>query len=513
MDHINRKVLFAELLLLSFMLYIGWILRIRSLYYVMQISEFLFLMAVLKIVLMMELSVNTLLAVACSMLFNNVIMHFLHLDTPAFLYIVPFIFLFSLELLVLVRGIHRIKKGYGTVVGYAVLCCWAVLCIYRQWERFILDYYLAREGTFGFVVKVLYLLTCIVIVTVPVFLMLHWLNSFIKKWLIKLREYSMIYTEIDRSILLVNILTLGTLSIRELVSILIPFLPMENEIHLIPFWPAESTYEISLLWIGFSIMMVLIQIIYLRLLVKSISVKEELRLQEKDMHRLKAYNHALEKNMEDMKGIRHDIKNMFLTMGGFVDRSNDKEMKVFYEENIVPFAQQELQKNDLYVKLACIHGESLKSFLYFKMMQGIEQNVPVDLLVQPMNTNDIFCIGQIDLIRILGILIDNAVEEAKTCEGTVVISMKETDSEYLFSVSNTVRQQKREKGIIAGTTDKGLGRGNGLLIVDKLVQKYRNVLLNSFFKEDKFVQCLRIEKWPHKTTSLFSANYKNTVRF
>lgn len=101
---------------------------------------------------------------------------------------------------------------------------------------------------------------------------------------------------------------------------------------------------------------------------------------------------------------------------------------------------------------------------------------------------------QIDLIRILGILIDNAIEEAKACKGRVAISIKEKEQEYFFSVCNTVRRQIRERGVRAGTTDKGLGRGNGLLIVDKLVHKYRNVLLNSFFKEDKFVQCLRIEK-------------------
>jgi len=236
------------------------------------------------------------------------------------------------------------------------------------------------------------------------------------------------------------------------------------------------------------------QIIYIRLLVKTISVKDDMRLQEKDLRKLAEYNRELEKNMEAMRGIRHDIKNMFLTMGGFVDRSNDEEMKIFYEENIVPFAKQELQKNDLYMKLACIHSESLKSFLYFKIMQGIEQGVSIDLLVKLADGDDFFCIGQIDLIRILGILIDNALEEAKACKGTVVISMGENEREYLFSVSNSVRRQTREKGVAAGTTDKGLGRGNGLLIVDKLVKKYRNVLLNSFFKEDEFVQCLRIGK-------------------
>ena len=490
MDRVNKKALFVELLLLTLILFVEWKLQLRRLYFAMNIGEVLLLTAVLKIMPLLDLSVNDLIAAAFFMVLDRVLLQSLNFYDST----IPFIFLLSLELLVLVRGIHRRKRGYGIAIGYAALCCLSVLSIYRKWEQVILSVYYKREGEFAFAVKALYLLICMVIIAIPVFLIIRWLNVFIKKWLVKLREYSITYGEIDRSAILVLTLTLGALSMRELVRILIPFLPENYEIHLFFSSVAENTYEIPLLWTGFSIMMVLIQIIYIRLLVKSVSVKEELRLQEKDLHQLVEYNRELEQNMEDLREIRHDIKNMFLTMGGFVDRSNDEEMKVFYEENIIPFARRELQKNDLHAKLACIHSESLKSFLYYKIMQGIEQNVPIDLSVQLVDTKDFLCMEQIDLIRILGILIDNALEEVKTCQGTVSITIKEKEQEYLFSVSNTVRPQVREKGVNAGTTDKGLGRGNGLLIVDKLVRKYRNVLLNSFFKEDSFVQCLRIEK-------------------
>jgi len=477
-DHIKKKAFIWELLFLIFMLFIGWKLRSRTLYYVMDISEIFILTAVLKIMPLLDLSVNGLTAMASFMLFNKVVLQFVYIPEHEHSRIIPFILLLLLELLVLIKGIHRRKKGYGIAVGHAVLCCMVVLSVYQKWEQSFLKNYLVRAVTEGFNWKMLCLPIGIVIVAVFLFFIIRYFSAFVKKRLIRLQEYSMTYTEIDRSIMLVMILTLCCLMMTE----------------LLPFVPNDNTYELQLLWIGLCIIIVMIQVVYIRLLVKSISVKEKMRLQEKDLHQLAAYNHELEKNMEDMRGIRHDIKNLFLTMGGFVDRSNDEEMKVFYEENIVPFAKQELQKNDLYVKLADIQDESLKSFLYYKIMQGIEQNVPVDLQVQFFNADDIFCIGQIDLIRILGILIDNAIEEAKSCKGSVVISMKENGQEYLFSVSNTVRRQTREKGVIAGTTDKGLGRGNGLLIADKLIRKYKNVLLNSFFKENEFVQCLRIEK-------------------
>lgn len=272
-----------ELLLLALMMLIGWGLRVRSLYYALSISEIFILMAILKIIPLMELSVNDLIIMAFFMLLNNVVLQLPFFGGPGFLHIAPFLLMLLLELLVLVRVIHQRKRGYGIVVGYAVLCCWGVLVVYRKWERFVLDYYLAREGEFDFAVKALYLLTCMVIISVPVILIIRCLSIFLKKWLIKLQEYSVTYTEIDRSIVVVMILTLGTLSMRELVRILLPFLS------------AEDTSEMPLLWTGFSFMMVMIQIIYIRLLVKSISVKEEMHLLEKDMHQLAEYNRELEK--------------------------------------------------------------------------------------------------------------------------------------------------------------------------------------------------------------------------
>lgn len=475
---LKRKALFAELLLFILILFVGWKLRSRNFYYVMDVCEVLVLTVLLYMMPFLELTFNDLAVMASFMLVNKTVLQYVYIPAHDHSRIIPFLFFLLLELFVLIRVIHQRKRGYGILIGYAVICCSIVLYVFQKCREVLLPYYFERVRESSSALKVLFLLTGIAVLMAPVLVLIRFVNAFVGKLLKKLQEYSITYTEIDRSIVLVLILTLCCLMMTELVSLV----------------GEDSTYEFPLLWIGLCAIIVMIQAVYIRLLVKSISVKEKMRLQENNLQKLARYNHELEHNMENMRGIRHDIKNLFLTMGGFVDRSTDEEMKTFYAENIVPFAKQELLKNDLYVKLADIHDEGMKSFLYFKMMQGIEQNVPVDLTVQFDSPEETFGIGQTDLIRILGILLDDAIEEANSCNGTVMISLKETEKEYLFSVSNTVRRQKREKGIAAGTTDKGLGRGNGLLIAEKLIQKYKNVILNSYFMEEKFVQCLRIEK-------------------
>ena len=483
MDKVDKRAFFGALLFLTLMLFIGWKFRGRNFYYVMDICEVLLLITVLKVLPLLELSINDLIAMGSVMLLNKVILPFFYIPSYNHPRIIPFIFLLLLELYVLIKLIRRRKNGYGVVIAYAAANCWMVLNLYRKCEQILYSHYLVRKSETGFnqkellIRKELFILIAILVISVCILLAIWYIGILVKKWLRTLQEYSRKYTEIDRSIMLVMILTLCCLMMTELVTV-----------------SGDSTYALPLLWIGLCIVIVMIQVIYIRLLVKSISVKEEMRLQENDLQQLIEYNRELENNMENIRNIKHDIKNLFLTMGGFVYKSNDEEMKVFYAKNIVPFARQELQKNDLYMKLSNIHDESMKSFLYFKVMQGIEQGVDMDLQVQLENTDNSFCMGHIDLIRILGILLDNAVEEAKICNGTVMTSIKEDEREYVFSISNTVRRQTREKGVVAGTTDKGLSRGNGLLIMNKLIRKYKNVILNSFFKEDRFVQCLRIAK-------------------
>lgn len=65
------------------------------------------------------------------------------------------------------------------------------------------------------------------------------------------------------------------------------------------------------------------------LLVKAASINEKMHIAKKDQRQLLAYNSELEDTMDSMREIRHDVKNLLLTMGGFVERSDDRQMKEF----------------------------------------------------------------------------------------------------------------------------------------------------------------------------------------
>ncbi|MCI9150861.1 MAG: sensor histidine kinase [Lachnospiraceae bacterium] len=237
------------------------------------------------------------------------------------------------------------------------------------------------------------------------------------------------------------------------------------------------------------ILMFLLNVCCILLLVKSAAIHEKMQIARADQRLLSAYNSELEDTMDSLHEIRHDVKNLLLTMGGFVDRSEDQQMKEFYQQNIVPFMEHALEKNDLQSKLRILRDDCLKSFLYYKILEKTAEGITVFLeLSSPVALER----GYSDIIRLLGIFIDNAAEEAALAEEEIRLELRDTKEGICILISNPVRPEVRRRGVVAGTSDKGLGRGNGLVIAGKIIAGYDNILLNSYFTEYGFTQSLLI---------------------
>lgn len=245
----------------------------------------------------------------------------------------------------------------------------------------------------------------------------------------------------------------------------------------------------GLFWLIFFLLF--ISAIYLCLLIKTVLIRRNMQVLQSEKETLASYSRDLETNLERMKEIRHDTKNLFLTMAGFVERSGDPEMAAFYHRHITPFLQEALDKNELMDQLKLLEDDQLKSFLYYKLIRQKEARIPLRLSVSSSVRLDV---GYGDLIRLLGILLDNAAEEAAKACGPVSVDIAEDAAGIRFRIENAVCPQTRAQGVIPGHSDKGPGRGSGLLIARKIVRKYGNLRLNSYFTDSGFVQLLLIAR-------------------
>ena len=123
----------------------------------------------------------------------------------------------------------------------------------------------------------------------------------------------------------------------------------------------------------------------------------------------------------------------------------------------------------------------------------MERNISVELEISTTAKNYLIAMDFVDLIRVLGILLDNSIEEClNTPCGMIEIKISQNNDISSYTIKNSITAERKEIGVKAGQSTKGENRGNGLTIVQTILGKYDFVTLNSYFKEDFFVQNLNI---------------------
>lgn len=138
----------------------------------------------------------------------------------------------------------------------------------------------------------------------------------------------------------------------------------------------------------------------------------------------------------------------------------------FFWDKIYPYSVQAIRQSEFLSKLYQIPVESLRAFLNFKISQALSQQILINLEVNIIP--ETFQVGTdiIDFTRILGILLDNAIEETvQIPDGVIKIKIVENDISYSYIIKNSIREQTRAQGIFIGKLNKGAGHGNGLQIV------------------------------------------------
>ncbi len=256
---------------------------------------------------------------------------------------------------------------------------------------------------------------------------------------------------------------------------------------------SEYDYQISNLLTIFCILALNIQLIYLTLIFRVTFLRENLESKELENKTLSLYSSHLIKNMDTIREIKHDIKNIFFTMGRYVEESGNEEMKSFYHDKIYPFASSEITKNDLLGKLGMIPNEQLKAFLYYKLLQAIERNIEVHMEINLQPENFRIPMDFTDFIRILGIWTDNAIEECtQLSNGEIWLKISQNHEMASYTVKNTISPETASRGIQLGRSTKGENRGKGLLIVKDTIEKYNDVTINSYITDQLYVQNLSV---------------------
>ena len=257
-----------------------------------------------------------------------------------------------------------------------------------------------------------------------------------------------------------------------------------------------TTKYTSVLPYSVRISTIFILLMYFIISIFSLSRTNKLEIATENLEEEKLYNKTLTILYDNIRGFKHDFNNIVQSIGGYISTNNMDGLKDYYSG-----LMEDCKKIN---NLAILNPElinnpavySLLTSKYHKSEElGIKMNFEVFLDLTTLN------IKSYELSRILGILLDNAIEAASKCEEKEVniIIRKDTKSNrQLFIIENTYSNKNVdterifEKGYTSKADEDNNNHGLGLFEVRKILKKNNN--LNLFTTKDNklFKQQLEI---------------------
>ncbi|WP_249709567.1 GHKL domain-containing protein [Bacillus cereus] len=225
-------------------------------------------------------------------------------------------------------------------------------------------------------------------------------------------------------------------------------------------------------------------------LISSHLSKEKLREEhEKRLDKeLLDYVEKLEDMHDELASFRHDYMNVLLSLEEGIRTKNVKEIEQVYYDVIAPTLKT-INDHELDIaKLSRIQIPEVRSVLRAKVGTA-QQQIKVTLDI-PENIESV-SMTIISFIRIISVLVDNAIEEAVCSEEKVLqIAFFEMDSRQYFIVRNSSKGEAidLQKIYEKNHSSKEGARGYGLFSLKRIINKTNNATLETTYVSPYFTQ-------------------------
>ena len=235
-------------------------------------------------------------------------------------------------------------------------------------------------------------------------------------------------------------------------------------------------------------------------IITTVSINKTIQIEnEKNkISELEGNNTRLKESFDDMRSFRHDMKNIMQGLGGYIAANDMDGLTHMYNEFICDCRCMDNTKDFEHI-LKC--NPAIYNIINNKYLEAKKDNININVEVY-VDLNSIK-IKTYELCRVLGILIDNAIEATRECENKQ-INIRFIKDNYnnrnLVIIENPCKNtlldlsKLKEKGF---TTKKDkLFHGLGLWRVNQIVKKNENLRLTTSREDNKiFKQQLEIYNW------------------
>lgn len=248
----------------------------------------------------------------------------------------------------------------------------------------------------------------------------------------------------------------------------------------------------------FSLISIISLIAYFSISIFGLLKTAKLEETSKYLEEAQIYNKTLKLLHDNLRIFKHDFSNIMQSIEGYII-NKDMDGLAEYYKGIKNECNNSNNLTALSPKL--INDPALYSLIASKYLSAEEANITFNVSIC-VNFSDIKVSPYI-LTRILGILLDNAIEAAKTSNEKEIFfnvsgPFKNSNiKKYVISIQNTYSNKDidlgriREKGYTSKHEDEG-SHGLGLWEVNKILKRSQNLNLHTTKNDKYFKQDLEI---------------------
>ena len=197
----------------------------------------------------------------------------------------------------------------------------------------------------------------------------------------------------------------------------------------------------------------------------------------------------------EIRGFRHDYAGMLVCMQMAIDSGDLQEIDRVYNEVLVKANLKLRSDKYTYFDLNNIEDSALRSLIAQAIVYAGNNGVEFSLEVKDTITN--LQIELLDLVRIMSVLLNNAVEgSAESCKKKIEVAVIKMDYETVIVIQNSckVTSTHPEDLFALGFSTKGANRGIGLNNVKEILDKYENIILETVMEDSTFRQVIRFKR-------------------
>ncbi|NHM75335.1 GHKL domain-containing protein [Staphylococcus sp. 11007852] len=231
------------------------------------------------------------------------------------------------------------------------------------------------------------------------------------------------------------------------------------------------------------------------LLLVTITTSREINYRRSQQEIEDYYNYTLrvEQVNNRMRKFRHDYINILSTMSEYLREDDLEGLKAYYNKHISPL-KDHFEANTLKLNgVENLKVKEIKGVITTKILQAQERQIEISVEVAD-EINEIN-MEMIDLSRILGIIMDNAIEASMNLETPMIqIAFIKTEQSVLIIIMNKAPDNLPKLHTLyqEGFSTKGKNRGLGLSTLKEITDSKDNVFLETTIENHYFIQKLEI---------------------